>query len=717
MLCLEKFMSKEMLIFYALFLLLNTFNTIIITHQRLNRYIAPFKHSFKGELNAFIGNMFSLNMIGFIVLLITQNGYYAMIILVVLTGIFNLLFFALNIFNLYYGTSFSREGLDIFKNPAEGISKGLSKEILNELFGYYRIILFIPFAILLFYLIHINQSILFDLNVMLSDLTILGTISLSVLMISITKYIYEKMYLQDFTIKAVKVTYGIQNFGIFPFYMASFLGYKLIPDSIYSRKKKNINELYQIYSSFDKNKSQYLNFFNKKLYSNQFSVNQLSKDITIDKSLVSKNSNLTGLLQGKNLVLVQMESMSRFLLDIPLLKSEFPFLKAILEESVDFTEFYSSVGIGVSSDAEVTTLTGLYPTGFSNLYWSDFDSETSQFKIKRELTTLPKYFNKQNYYTEAIHGDYKRFYNRENAYPTILDFKKLYGLEDFTDKTESGRQGIIKFFTYEYSKGQKHISPWISDYQLADTVQTKVKEHNSPSFYFPITMMPHTPFGFNPLQNKEYIEDCKLKDLTKKYLQFAEYYDNIIKRIFLNNLGENAIDPNTVYLFYGDHGCGLKNRDLSKLFAKDLSRLEERKILQQVVAFLYVPGEKLVDKNGYFLNEGLIKGKQGLVRGQMDIYRTIIELFGLKAENHAYFGTHLLSSEPSYVLDNKLQDVILDNFMFSMRNREKTFPKNKTVEHKLFENVKNFKLLNDILLEEKNIQTELNNLKKEKNNI
>jgi phosphoglycerol transferase MdoB-like AlkP superfamily enzyme len=710
-------MSKEMLIFYILYLLLNTFNTIIITHQRLNRYIAPFKHSFKGELNAIIGNLFSLNMFGFIVFFITQNGHFAMIILVVLTGIFNFLFFALNIFNLYYGTSFSREGLDIFRNPAEGISKGMSKEILNELFGYYRIILFIPFAILLFYLININQVTSSNLNITMSRLTILGTISLSVLMISITKYLYEKMYLQDFTVKAVKATYGIQNFGIYPFYMASFLGYTLIPDSIFSGKKKNNNELYQIYSSFDKNKSQYLNFLNKKLYSNQFSINQLSKDITIDKTLVTKNSNLTGLLAGKNLVLVQMESMSRFLLDIPLLKAEFPFLKTLLEESVDFTEFYSSVGIGVSSDAEVTTLTGLYPTGFSNLYWSDFDSLKAEFKSKRDLTTLPKYFNEKNYYTESIHGDYKRFYNRENAYPLILGFQKFYGLEDFSDKTESGRQGIIKLFSYAYSEDKKHISPWISDYQLADTVQRKIREKNEPSFYFPITMMPHTPFSFNPLQNKDYIEVAKLKDLTKKYLQFAEYYDNIIKRIFLTSSNECEIDTNTVYLFYGDHGCGLKNRDLSKLYERNLSRLEERKILQQVVAFLYVPSEKQVEKNGYFINEGLIKGKQGLVRGQMDVYRSIIELFGLNANDDAYFGTHLLSSEPTYVLDNKLQDVILDNFMFSMRNRENTFPKDRTVEHKLFENVKNFKILNDILLEEKNVQTDLNYLKKGKNTL
>jgi phosphoglycerol transferase MdoB-like AlkP superfamily enzyme len=400
--------------------------------------------------------------------------------------------------------------------------------------------------------------------------------------------------------------------------------------------------------------------------------------------------------------------MRRFLLDIPGFKNEFPFLRTLLEESVDFTAFYSSVGLGVSSDAEITTLTGLYATGYNSLYWSKFNYFEKKYKVKMELTSLPKYFNYHGYHTEAIHGDNKQFYNREFAYPEILGFQQFFALEDFRDKNKRKRDGILEMFSYEYSHGKYHVAPWISDYQLADKVRKTIYFSENPTFLFPITMMPHTPFEFYPNNNKPYIDNRDLKELTKKYLRFSDYYDEVIKRFFIDENNNEMIDSNTVYLFYGDHGSGIKNGDISKLFQRKLSALEERKLLQQLVCFLYVPGTKEINKNGIVLKKGLIKGKQNLVRGQMDIYRSIIELFGLKTNNAAYFGTHLLSSEPNFVLDNKLQDVMMDQYVFSMRNRKHTFPENATVDNRIFENIKRFKMLNDILIEEEGIQNSLN---------
>jgi phosphoglycerol transferase MdoB-like AlkP superfamily enzyme len=127
-----------------------------------------------------------------------------------------------------------------------------------------------------------------------------------------------------------------------------------------------------------------------------------------------------------------------------------------------------------------------------------------------------------------------------------------------------------------------------------------------------------------------------------------------------------------------------------------------------LVCFLYVPGNKDIVKDGTTIKEGLIKGKQNLVRGQMDIYRSLIELFGLNTNKDGYFGTHLLSNEPTYVLDNKLQDVIMDQFIFSMRNRKLKFPRFNVVDDKIFENIKKFKILSDMLIEENEVQKRLN---------
>jgi phosphoglycerol transferase MdoB-like AlkP superfamily enzyme len=241
-------------------------------------------------------------------------------------------------------------------------------------------------------------------------------------------------------------------------------------------------------------------------YSNELVYRKVPRSIRIDSSLINDNQSLNGIFKGKNLVLVQMESMSRFLLDIPSLKNEFPFVRAILEESVDFTEFYSSVGLGVSSDAEITTLTGLYPTGYNSLYWSNFNYFEKHYKTQFDITTLPKYFNNLGYHTKAIHGDYKQFYNREFAYPEIMGFQEFFGLEDFLDKKASKRDGIIGMFSYEYSSEKHHVTPWISDYQLADRVRNEINTFEKPTFLFPITMMPHTPFEFYPNKDKAYMK-------------------------------------------------------------------------------------------------------------------------------------------------------------------------------------------------------------------
>lgn len=704
-------MSKEIIIIYILYLGLNVLNTCIITHKELNKYLVPFKHTFRGEINSVFGNLFALNLIGFIFMLFTKNLYWFLLILVIFTGIINLLLFVNGVFNLYFGSAFTKESFEIFKNPAKGISKGLPQEILKDLIVYYRIILFIPFFVLLFLLISMGKINLIEITIPINGLGILIGILISLLIIIFAWFNYEKMYKKDLTVKAVKSIYGIQNYGIYPFYLSELFRFASIPDQLIKRKKKNTSETFADYQSFNKNQKCYTNFINNKVYSNDLKLSNISKNITINKSLIKDDKSLSGILTGKNLVLVQMESMSRFLLDIPLLKNEFSFIRTLLEESVEFTDFYTSVGVGVSSDAEITTLTGLYPTGYNSLYWSKYDLKQKAYTDHKDLTALPKYFREKGYFTEAIHGDSKEFYNREHAYPEIMGFDNFYALDSFKDKKIAGTKNLVELYSYEYQKGKHHVSPWASDYQVFDTVRNKIKKFKQPTVLFPITMMPHIPFEYYPKKDKPYVTtEYRLKEITKKYIRFADYYDDIIRRVFFDEKGTLETDSNTVYFFYGDHGCGIKNGDIAKLFETKLTSLEERKKLLQIVGFLYVPGTKEIKKNGYMIKEGLIKGKQNLVRGQMDVYRTIIEMFGLETKQNAYFGTHLLSDEPTFILDNKLQDVVTDNVFFSMRNRYKTFPENFKIDNKTFNHVRDYKILNDILIEENGVQSKLNQM-------
>ena len=176
------------------------------------------------------------------------------------------------------------------------------------------------------------------------------------------------------------------------------------------------------------------------------------------------------------------------------------------------------------------------------------------------------------------------------------------------------------------------------------------------------------------------------------------------------NNGDSIIDGKTVYLFYGDHGSGLKNGDLNVLFERKtkMSNLEERKHLLQVEALLYVPSDEKIQVGEYTINKGLITGHQEKVRGHIDIYRTIIELFDLNRRNDLYYGTHLLSTEPTFVIDNKLLDVVLDDMFYSMRYPLRVFPSDKKVDEGIFNIIKEVKQLNDLLHQDSLVQMKVN---------
>nr|WIF88267.1 hypothetical protein QOL21_07375 [Acholeplasma laidlawii] len=78
----------------------------------------------------------------------------------------------------------------------------------------------------------------------------------------------------------------------------------------------------------------------------------------------------------------------------------------------------------------------------------------------------------------------------------------------------------------------------------------------------------------------------------------------------------------------------------------------------KTTAFIYAPDD--TDTTSV-LPKGLIKGRQPLVRSQVDLYRTIVELFGVTT-NQYYYGVNALSSERTFSIDTRTFDIITDDF-------------------------------------------------------
>ena len=176
-----------------------------------------------------------------------------------------------------------------------------------------------------------------------------------------------------------------------------FLGYTfgVAKNSDYSRLTKQWNRIY-IVERFGIIMYQFNDFA-------QFLRPQLSSLFGQEKALESFNeyfdskkatakNEYTGILKGKNIVFVHMESMQSFLMDLSFNGREVtPNLNKLAKEGMHFTNFYPQVSTGTSSDTEFTLLTGLMPASSGTVFVSYYD---------RNYFTIPKYLKEENYFTD-----------------------------------------------------------------------------------------------------------------------------------------------------------------------------------------------------------------------------------------------------------------------------------------------------------------------------
>lgn len=694
--------------FIIAYFALNIMNTYFLTWRGLNKYIAPFKHTFLGEINSIVGNMTILLFFVIIGERLFKTIKYRMIYLTTLTLFINGLVFLLGVFTLFFGTSFSSDALMIFNNPAEGFASSTLREVFHELFYYYRIVVFVPFFTLLGYTIYTSHK---KYNHYQSKNSlkkyVIGVLSVFVLWFS-SSTVFINQFRNTLPVASTIPTYATQNYGVYPYYFGELLGFEYHIDLEKILELSDEETLADAYQAYNKNQESYVNFFDEKTYSNILTKDQAVSNLYIDPTL-DQGDQLNGILEDKNLVLIHLESFNYFLIEFMqkeaskgntlIVDQAVYFLRSMFEQSFVLENMYNNVGMGVSSDGELSVLTGMNPSGHKTLYW-DYD------EMQYDINSLVQYFNEKNYYTDAIHGDQAAFYNRNSIYPEMYGFDNYHSIENFIEEGSNITSGYL----YDMIQGLRHTSPWISDYELADYVYELGSDTEEPFFLYPITMMGHTPYDFGPYEDDVLYPDYqnKIWGITQRYLNYGPYYADIIKRFFVGDIGVDQTLDDTVYIFYSDHGSDLKSGNISKVMDQPYEILKERKMLQQIVSFIYVPSnDEIVDYGDFKLRKGMLTGTQSLVRSEIDLYRTIIELFNLDATNDLYFGVNALSVEPTFALENRLEDVVLDSYFYSMRNKEQIYPYNQMVSQDIYDYILRYKLLSDYMLTSGDMQNQV----------
>jgi len=323
----------------------------------------------------------------------------------------------------------------------------------------------------------------------------------------------------------------------------------------------------------------------------------------------------SAIAKNRNVIVVQFESLQNMLLRRTYNGQPItPNLNSLLEkDSIYFSNYFQQTGSGNTADAEFVSLTSLHVPGDHPAY--EAYSEVQLDGLVRTLKTA-------GYYTVAIHGNTKSFWNRERAY-TSLGFDDFLSLEDL-------QQDEI-------------VGMGLSDFSLYRQTVEALKELPQPFFAFIVTLSSHTPFIL-PQELKALALEGKHTDtLFGNYLQAINYADRAFG-YFLQLLKESRLYEKSIIVVYGDHvGLYPFHRETKLLVSEWLN--EEYDFLKalNVPLIVHVPG---LGKCHELKNVG----------GQVDFTPTILNLLGLKCDLKLYVGKDLCNDESFVAFRHHLPD-------------------------------------------------------------
>lgn len=336
---------------------------------------------------------------------------------------------------------------------------------------------------------------------------------------------------------------------------------------------------------------------------------------------------------GKNLVIIQLEAFNNFALNLTVDGVEItPNLNALIKESYYNNRFYSTAGIGNTSDCEFSILTGLYPNG-NDLAVFDFNG--------KNYPSLAKDFTNKGYATFSIHGNDGAFYNRD------VQHIQTYGFQRHIDREE-----IIQR-RKQRDLGTEIFGEWISDeclLQESIAIFEEYQSQNTPFFAYDILVTSHTPF----IKNKK-IQKLNLDGITSLSESCLDYYHYVDYAIgtFFEELKTNHTElyNNTVFVLFGDHTSSIMKNDLESILDEKINSVEYRLTMQSVPLIIHCPS----------LFSDYHNQPDSTVRGQVDVYPTLSNLFGLDSKYK--IGADIFSDDISLVYSPRTLDLIYNDYV------------------------------------------------------
>lgn len=328
---------------------------------------------------------------------------------------------------------------------------------------------------------------------------------------------------------------------------------------------------------------------------------------TVKKTEPSAAPVLQATANGKNLIILQMESMQNFLVGLSIEGQEImPNLNKLVKENSYFKHFYQQVGQGNTSDAEFVVNTSLYipPRGAA-----------TQMYAGKELPSLPKLLKSHGYDTATFHTNVVEFWNRGELYNAI-GFDRYYDAEFF------GTEDTVFFGASDDMLYKKTI----------DELE-RMDQNDNPFYAQVISMTAHHPYTIPDDKRLIKLPERFDNTLVGDYIVSQNYADHALGK-FIEDLKARGIWDNSLIVLYGDH-LGLPIYSLDRhekdLMAEIYSR--EYTYTDMInIPLVIVNPDKTVQPAEY-----------EQLGGQVDVLPTVANLLGMSLDDQVHFGQDLFN--------------------------------------------------------------------------
>lgn len=315
---------------------------------------------------------------------------------------------------------------------------------------------------------------------------------------------------------------------------------------------------------------------------------------------------LFGLAEGKNLIVVTLESMQTFTLNQEMNGQTItPFLNELTndEDTIYFPNFHHQTGLGKTSDSEFLLENSLYPLSGGAVFFTHAGNTYNSMAEK---------LGNRGYATNVQHANSKSFWNRDMMYESL-------GIDEFLD-------------IQSYTIREKEAVNWgMKDMPFFQQSVAYMKDMPQPFYSRLITLTNHHPFTLDE-EDKLISEFDSNSGTLNRFFQTTRYLDEAVKELFAE-LKASGLYENSIIVMYGDH-YGISenhNEAMGQYLGKEITPYESAQ-LQKVPFFVHIPGS----------GKGHVNETIG---GQIDLRPTILNLMGLESHQDMQFGSDLFSAE------------------------------------------------------------------------